>query len=727
MESILKQKTLRSCYPVVTGILLIVVFFGSFAFFLTTYRFADIASLHVPHRHFVIEALESGIIQLWNPLIQMGFPLHAESEIGIFYPFNFLLFMSSLSANDTINVSILLHTFLAFWGMLLCGRKLHFTPNARIFIAVAYGFCGYAVVHTMQLNMGPGIALLPWMLFSVLLLMERPHSMKGQLLLAGCTGLLFLGSHPQISFYNLQFIVMMIVMIGIVNVKKEGLKHQRSLIVSIITSISLGLMLGAVQILPTLELIPHSLRDQGMSQLMGSMSLRELCSFIVPTLWRGTPFGEGLRARFFTDFYHEHSNYLGLLPLVFAYLSFMTKPKGDTNRGIYYCLLVIFIISIFLSFGDKSIVFPLLRQVPFLARFSTPARILLLSGFCLILISGYGFSRMERGQLQIHKWLFSATIVLGLCGVARLFYIWHEISSLFDTAKITKIAFSGGFLITQIILLFIVFIFQKRKLFFILPFVLFVDLFFFLSAYNPRIDRVECADYNPMATCINSLEGRGRIHSFYTLSFSVPKESLLLPDSHVLYNIAGIDTFFSLSLRNNKIAFRELEQNITRCKNEIIVHDIEPFLKLGITHLLSEDPLIAPNIHEIFSYDGIRLYTIAEEANLATVQTKEGQVLDDVTVQVKRQYNQAQIVFSLPTNHEKVDLIYKDSFFPGWTATQNGVPVEIVQSGLFKSSELTADNFDPISFTYKPFSFRLGLFVSLIGTMLFLIRLFMWK
>ncbi len=72
----------------------------------------DLLNLNFPFRAFYGEWLKKGVFPFWTPLIGFGYPLFAESETGMLYPFRLLLhyFFSPVLA---FNLDLVIHFFIA--------------------------------------------------------------------------------------------------------------------------------------------------------------------------------------------------------------------------------------------------------------------------------------------------------------------------------------------------------------------------------------------------------------------------------------------------------------------------------------------------------------------------------------------------------------------------------------------------------------------------------------
>jgi hypothetical protein len=142
-------------------------------------------------------ALLSGQLPLWSPDLFMGVPLLANSQLGTFYPPNWIV--APLSPPDGIRVSILLHVAWAGVGAYaLARRSLGVSRLAALTAALIFAFSGHVGAHVEQINQLQGLAWLPWLmyLFDRALKRSLPHVF----LLAMGLALQFFSGHTQTVF-----------------------------------------------------------------------------------------------------------------------------------------------------------------------------------------------------------------------------------------------------------------------------------------------------------------------------------------------------------------------------------------------------------------------------------------------------------------------------------------------------------------------------------------------
>ena len=170
---------------------------------------------------------------------------------------------------------------------------------------------------------------------------------------------------------------------------------------------ALGVLLAAVQILPTVELAPRSIRS-------GGLSYREAVAFSLKPaprlLWHGflPPWGRNLANVFGGDYYTEYLAYIGVIPLLLAGLGAFAalcarhpRPGTGARRGsgTWFSLrmLALGAAGLFLALGlYNPLYWVLYRVVPGFSLFRVPARWLLLYAFGAAMFGRGGFRPPSR-------------------------------------------------------------------------------------------------------------------------------------------------------------------------------------------------------------------------------------------------------------------------------------------------------------------------------------------
>ncbi|MFN2108223.1 MAG: hypothetical protein ACK2UI_01055 [Anaerolineae bacterium] len=125
----------------------------------------DLQTYFFPYWTAAARAFQAGRLPLWNPDLFAGAPLLANSQVGVFYPLNWLLWLFSGSTlagmARTLHWSVLLHLGLAALNAALLARRLGLTRWSAALSGLLYAGSGYLGIHVEHLNQLQGLAWLP--------------------------------------------------------------------------------------------------------------------------------------------------------------------------------------------------------------------------------------------------------------------------------------------------------------------------------------------------------------------------------------------------------------------------------------------------------------------------------------------------------------------------------------------------------------------------------------
>ncbi|MFC1496325.1 YfhO family protein [Candidatus Margulisiibacteriota bacterium] len=343
-------------------------------FFSPDSRSSDLAHWHYPLKTYIAESIKSGKLPLWIPNSFCGFPLLGEGQVGIFYPFNLLLFYI-LPAWIALNYSILLAIFLAGWFMYLYIRGQKLSRSSALLAAIVFMFSGYFVAHVRHPNIIQSAGWIPLQF----LLMDKGFEVRDKgvnyyfLLLGFVSAIQLLAWHPQIPFY----VVIALLFYSLFKLAQK--KKKNVFILNLLLALLLTIGIASVQLLPTLEYTRESVRSAGMdaqAALNCSLSFAEL--FV---LGGTTP---------------EKSFYVGILPIILIFLSLLrSKPakKFSVPNGWFYIFLLCF--SLLLAFGSNLPLHEFIFKLPGFNLFRAPTRILVLTVFSLAVLTAYSVRKLR--------------------------------------------------------------------------------------------------------------------------------------------------------------------------------------------------------------------------------------------------------------------------------------------------------------------------------------------
>lgn len=210
----------------------------------------DLADVSYPAQKFFADALRAAKLPHWTPYLDSGIPFLADPRTGAWYPLHWPFFAIGIFPR-ALMWELALHAFLAMGGAYLLGRKLFNASGAAILGALLYAFGGFFAAHSSTLGAFEAAALLPWLLWGALTALETPPEQ---------------GTTRWIAFTSL--IGGLIVLAGDVPAALESLlalvclaiatRHWKRAAILIASVVILALMLGAIQLLPAIELHAQS-------------------------------------------------------------------------------------------------------------------------------------------------------------------------------------------------------------------------------------------------------------------------------------------------------------------------------------------------------------------------------------------------------------------------------------------------------------------------------------
>ncbi len=280
---------------------------------------SDIFRNLYPLKNLAMSFLISGQWPLWNPYIFSGTPLLANFQTAVFYPLNLIyLFLSFL---DAWTVIILLQPFLAGFFMYLFLRSIRISCLGALFSGSAFALLPFLIVWYEHASFGHTLAWLPLILFAIEKFLKK-ISWRYLLLITFGFTLAILAGHPQPLFF-----VFLITIAYFLFRLTDPVKLKKEKILLFFLAISFSFLLCAAQLLPTFELYRLASIGATSSSFIFEKYLLpffHLITFFVPDF-----FGNIAAYNFWGYFdYTETIGYFGLLPLIFGlYAIFWRREK----------------------------------------------------------------------------------------------------------------------------------------------------------------------------------------------------------------------------------------------------------------------------------------------------------------------------------------------------------------------------------------------------------------
>jgi hypothetical protein len=371
--------------------------------------FDDLRKFHLPLRYLYANALRSGHLLLWTPAVYGGVYLLGEGQVGMLHPLHLLLY-GLLPLQVAFNLEMIASYVFAFAGMRWLLRRLDLTDAAALVGAMLFAFSGFQLLHHHHMNVVAVTAHIPWLLAceDVLITADRRSEWT-----KGCAGVaLVIASEvllgfPQAVWWNLLAAVPFAVL------RAGEIRRWRRLVSCAAAGLT-GLLLGSVQLVPTLDAAAHSVRS-GIGRtfaLTYSLSPWNLVQFWAPRFFVDraySPPAEYLQV-------HELGIYSGtILMLAPVWVVMRGRALGSRRRLVIACLAFASVMCV-LALGRYGGLDVLLTYLPVLGSLRAPARYIVLVQFALAIVAAIAFDDLVHGE-RAAAWL-SRRRLIAVCGLA---------------------------------------------------------------------------------------------------------------------------------------------------------------------------------------------------------------------------------------------------------------------------------------------------------------------
>lgn len=368
----------------------------------------DFGMYNLPVRHFYREALAAGDSFLWFPRVFCGAYLHGEGQVGMCHPVHLLLYRA-LPLQIAFNLELLLTYAWMFGGMCLLLKRLGLPQHGRLFGALAFTFSGSNLLHASHMNAVAIIAHIPWLLASIDVLLQTHDRRKltvAQLSIALLTGSEFLLGHPQYAWLSL--VLETIFFVWRYN-KSIDLRRIFLIVVAKIT----GGMIGAIQILPTLDVLTTSVRSQPTLEyrLIGSLHPINLIQLVSPFVLKDRVFGMNTT---------ECGLYTGVFCVLAPIWLYLRRDSVKSWRPLILAATGLGAAMFLLALGKYGGVYYLVVNLPVAREFRIPGRYLHFVHLALALLAAIAFCDLvefarERERLSWRQiWPLTVPMTLSI-------------------------------------------------------------------------------------------------------------------------------------------------------------------------------------------------------------------------------------------------------------------------------------------------------------------------
>ena len=317
---------------------------------------------------------------LWSGDWLAGWPLIADVASMPIYPLRLLMNYLGASFNAFMCVAYII----SFLGMYFFLARRQGSGPASIG-ALSFALSGWMLTHLGHSSMIHSAIWLPWILFGFELTMSSNlrEFRSGLIVIALSVAMSSLAGHLQIVVYS-------IMLAGLYGAFVSYKELRFKAFFSSMIAVCCGLGFASPMLFPLLQLKSFSFRDLLDAQTIFEYSFPavELPGLIFPLFFGATPYG------LFAQPY-ARPEYMGetliFFPAIILLLALISSFVNDKSRSYSFFWFFVVIVAIFLSMGDAVMLFGWVTQhVPPLNSFRAPSRHLLEATFGLSVLASMG-------------------------------------------------------------------------------------------------------------------------------------------------------------------------------------------------------------------------------------------------------------------------------------------------------------------------------------------------
>jgi alpha-1,2-glucosyltransferase len=730
------------------------VFLSDFLLLQRVFFYFDFEVQWIPFHQFAHAALMKGDTVLWNPFIMLGFPQHAESQLGTFYPLNWLLHLLPSQAY-AVALSLYLHLCLGFVATYLLARAYRLEVYAALQAAIAFAFSGFVIAQFTNYNIALVAVYLPLKLLLITYYFER-RRVDYLLYFALASGAELLVSHANMSFITTVtaglYFMTLAVMNGRAAFKDIGIYIGCSMI---------AILLAAVQLVPTYEFLTQSERSGGISYESATSWSHSFTYYL--TAFFPMMFGTA-SASYTGGSFEEFYFYVGTITVLLALLGAVVFLKRRDNRYLAV-LSVVAVFAFFVSLGANNPLFDLYRwliKLPGFGFFRSPARWSIVPALALAILSAYGMQAL-LGYLRAGRIarpvliLIAAAVVVPLLiyvlgwkdDIGRATVWWNILRPLATDlshlswvdrhlyALFTVLNPLAYFLLLLLVLLGIIVGSYRLPLKYAAVAILvvsFADLLLVLKPANPSMPADFYAQRPPH---IDYLQEHGGLARTMTAD-DVPNMMGVSNSVGAFYGVPSIKGYVSMRLRNYVMLEEPLKradfQDYVGVKYEIvrrgdgyqINHRSSAYPRAFVAerYLMAEDDVAAFEAFLRLSNDDKKVYAVLSESSVTALalpgdvslrQRPPRRAPTEVTITA---YENARVEMRVDSATRGF-LVLTDMYYPGWRAWVNGQEQPIVPvQGVFRGVYLSRPGAYTVEMRYEPASFRAGARLSILALLI---------
>ncbi len=372
-----------------------------------TFEYRDFGIFSYPLAHYLRASFWQGQVPLWNPLSNCGAPFLAQWNTQVLYPP--ALFYLVLPLSWSLGVFCLLHLFWGGLGMYLLAQAWVSDRRAAAFAGIAFAFNGVMLSSLVWPATIAGLAWMPWVVW----LAQRAGRNGGRTIivaaLAGAMQMLSGAAEPVLLTW-----VLVAGLGGLDLLRGKVARYKIIFRLGAVVALISGL--SAAQLLPFLDLLDYSRRQQEISAATWPMPVSGWANYFVPLFHCHSFQGVFMQ----TTQSWINSYYVGAATLVLALLAL---GQRSARVGLLAALMLVCGV---LAVGEATPLYGwLARQAGVIGMVRFPVKFLILPSLLLPLLAAValGEKNFRAPQTERTLWLLGGAalaLILGITG-----WLWH--------------------------------------------------------------------------------------------------------------------------------------------------------------------------------------------------------------------------------------------------------------------------------------------------------------
>ncbi len=375
----------------------------------------DLARIFLYWQDFSFKEMRQGHLPLWNPHVYSGIPFLAGFQPALLYPPSWIGFL--LGPVDAINIGVALHVFLAGLGVYVwtSHRRLH--PAACVLAALVFMFCG---AHTLQIYRGhlPNLRTLAWAPLVLVSIDGALDTHRSQWVLLGMAAVAaqVLAGHIQETYYTGLVDGTYALTIGI------GRRQMGYAALIITFAYTGGALLAAAQLFPGIDASRETLRSAITYETASSFSFppENLVTLVLPGL-----FGDVVSTPYWGRWtLTEMCLFVGVAPFVLALYGALAGAPDVRRYSVAFTIGILI-----LACGRYTPIYQLLYDyLPAYCSFRGTTKFAFLASLFVVMLVAVGFDHALRAP-RLPRWPTTVAALTGIlllaataaveCGVAK--------------------------------------------------------------------------------------------------------------------------------------------------------------------------------------------------------------------------------------------------------------------------------------------------------------------